>query len=320
MQTLLLTRSEVAQLLDPMALLPELRKAFENYSRERTGPAQKVRALLPAPGNAHILVPGLAPGIPAYSVKVNAKYPNERPAIRGILHLHDLQTGTLLALMDATYITAARTGLTGVLATDLLARKDARSVAIIGAGVQGEFHLRYLALLRSLQRASVYDIVPERAAAFAVRMSSELRFPVVAHESLQVAVKDADIIITATWAEKSFLIPEMAKKGTHLTTVGPDEPGKCEIDASLIKQSLFVCDDRELAVQIGAIGGAGLGPEAIHAELGEVLAGTKLGRTHPEQITIFGSVGLPFQDLVAAWQVYRAAQEKNIGRRLDFLD
>jgi ornithine cyclodeaminase len=319
MKTLLLTRSDVAQLLDSKTLLRELRAAFIAYSRERPMPAHKVRALLPAPGNVHILVPGLVSGIPAFTVKVNAKYPSRQPAIRGVIHLHDLPTGKLLALMDATYITAARTGLTGALATDLLAQKNAGTAAIIGAGVQGEFHLRSLAMLRPLTKATIYDILPDRAETFAQRLSAELKVSVVSRDSLADTVKEAEMIIAATWAEKSFLFPTMVKTGTHLTTVGPDEPGKCEIDASLIRQSYFVCDDRELAVKIGAIGGAGLGEDSIHAELGEILAGTKPGRTHAEQITIFGSVGLPFQDLVAAWQVYQRARERGFGQELDFL-
>jgi ornithine cyclodeaminase len=111
----------------------------------------------------------------------------------------------------------------------------------------------------------------------------------------------------------------MLKTGTVIITVGPDEPGKCEVDASVITKACFVCDDRELALKIGAIGGAGLGADAIHAELGEVLAGIKSGRTSSEQTMIFGSVGLPFQDLVAAWHVYQRAQRECVGEALDFL-
>ena len=105
----------------------------------------------------------------------------------------------------------------------------------------------------------------------------------------------------------------MVRDGVHITAVGADEPAKGEVHADLIASSLFVCDDRDLAVRGGAIGGAGLGPEAIHAELGEVIAGVKPGRTRPEQITIFGSVGLAFQDLAAAWQVYNRAKELGVG-------
>jgi ornithine cyclodeaminase len=104
-----------------------------------------------------------------------------------------------------------------------------------------------------------------------------------------------------------------------VTTVGPDEPGKCEVGAAVLRDALVVCDDRELAVGMGAVGGAGLGPDVIAAELGDVLGGTHPGRTSDEQITVYGGVGLAFQDLAAAWQVYRAARAVGAGRDVDFL-
>lgn len=108
----------------------------------------------------------------------------------------------------------------------------------------------------------------------------------------------------------------MVRQGTHITMIGPDEPGKCEVDAQLIESSVFVCDGRELAATMGAIARAGLQADAIAAELGEVIAGVSPGRTTPEQITIYGGVGLAFQDLIVAWQVYQAAQHTGIGQRL----
>jgi ornithine cyclodeaminase len=127
------------------------------------------------------------------------------------------------------------------------------------------------------------------------------------------AVRDADVIVTATWSKEPFLSRSMVRDGVHITAVGADEPAKGEVRADLIASSLFVCDDRDLAARMGAIAGAGLGPEAIHAELGEVVAGVKAGRTRADQITIFGSVGLAFQDLAAAWQVYNRAKELGLG-------
>lgn len=319
MDTLLLSRTQVQHLLNPINVMPRLRAAFQEYSLDQVTRAQRVRAPLPAPGSAHVLVPGLVRSIPAYSVKINAKYPDQRPSIRGLLLLHDLATGALLAVMDATYITAVRTALGGALAADVLARPEARSVAVIGAGVQGEFQLRYLTLVRPLERVSIFDTISAQAEALASRMSSELGIPVIVATSVADAVSEADVIVTATYSHEPFLFPSMVREGVHITTVGPDEPGKCEASADLIQKAIFACDDRELAVTMGAIGGAGLGPDAIHAELGEVLAGTRAGRTAAEQITIYGTVGLAFQDLVAAWQVYQAAQATANRQVIDFL-
>src|SRR5262247_366499 len=137
MATLLLTRSEVEAVLTPSSLLPLLREAFVAYSSAGGVRAQRVRSALPGPGTATVLFPGVAPGVPAYTVKVHAKFPAETPAIRGVLCLHSTETGALLAVMDSTHLTAVRTGLAGALAAHVLARPEADTVAVVGAGVQG---------------------------------------------------------------------------------------------------------------------------------------------------------------------------------------
>ena len=111
----------------------------------------------------------------------------------------------------------------------------------------------------------------------------------------------------------------MVSAGTHITTLGADEPGKVEVSADLIEESVFVCDDRDLALELGAVGNVGLGERAIHAELGEVIAGVKIGRQNERQTTVYGGVGLAWMDLVAAWRVYQKALETDQGREVDLL-
>jgi ornithine cyclodeaminase/alanine dehydrogenase-like protein (mu-crystallin family) len=319
MRTLVLTRSDVEMLLDPAALVPALRRAFIAYSADADQRALRVRSALPGPGTATVLFPGIAPGVPAYTVKVHAKFAAERPAIRGVLCLHAIATGELLAVMDSTYLTALRTGLAGALAAHVLARCDADTVAVVGAGVQGTQQLRALATLRVLRSGSVYDVVPEQAAAFAHAMAEELAIPLEPAASIASAVRDAGIVLAATWARTPFILPGMLAPGAHVTTLGADEPGKAEVAAAVIRDALFVCDDRALAVEMGALGGVGLGLDAVGAELGEVLGGTHPGRTSPGQVTVYGGVGLAFQDAVAAWAVYEVARMRGIGRETDFL-
>jgi ornithine cyclodeaminase len=162
-------------------------------------------------------------------------------------------------------------------------------------------------------------VVPERAATFARELSSELGLAVEAAESAADAVREARVVFTATWAREPFIQAGMLAPGAHVTTLGPDEPGKAEVAADVIRNALFVCDDRMLAVEMGAIGGVGLGSDAIAAELGEVLAGLHPGRTSSEQVTVYGGVGLAFQDLVAAWAIYQAARLRGVGRGIDFI-
>jgi ornithine cyclodeaminase len=322
-ETLLLTRTEVARLLDPAALRTALRDAFIAYALRRSVAAQRfvvpLPAAAPAGSNGMLLAPGLIDGVPAYSVKVHAKFPAQRPAIKGVLALHDLRTGDLLALMDSTHLTAMRTGIAGALGTDALARPDAGTVTIVGAGAQGELQLRALAAIRRLERVVVHDTYNAASVAFCAKLGPELGLPMRAQPDLRQAVLAADIVIVATWSTTPFIDAAMLRPGTHVTTLGPDQPGKAELTADAIRAGLFVCDDPGLAVSMGALGGVGLGTDAIHAELGHVLAGTRPGRTQAQQITIFGSVGLAFQDLAAGWLVYQRARLEGEGHTIDFL-
>jgi ornithine cyclodeaminase len=233
--------------------------------------------------------------------------------------LHDIHTGALLAVMDSTHLTAMRTGVAGALAADVLARRDADNVAVVGAGVQGTYQLRALARMRTIRQVWVFDTVPDRADTFASRMMTELAIPVHATNSVAEAARHALIILVATWATTPFIEKDMLLRGAHVTTLGADEPGKAEVSADVIGTGLFVCDDRELAVELGALRGAGLGPDAVAAEFGDVLSGRHPGRTSPDQITVYAGVGLAFQDAVAACQVYETARDRGWRRRLDFL-
>jgi len=323
MDTLLLTRSELEQLLSPNALLAALRRAFAAYSTGRVIDSMRISVPLPASevpvgASGMLLAPGLVPGIPAYSVKVHAKFPSSNPAIRGVLILHDLSTGAPLAVMESSYLTAVRTGLAGALGCDVLALPRASSVAIIGAGVQGRSQLKALRMVRPIASVRVLDASPAAAELFANDPACD-GLDVKVAGSLEEALDHIDIAITATWAREPFLFRRHLNPGLHITTLGPDQPGKCEVSADALEAALVIVDDRKLALEMGAVGGAGLRADSIHAELGEVLAGTKPGRRDDREVTVFGSVGLAFQDLAAGWLAYTLAVEQGIGRRLDLL-
>ena len=321
METLILTRSEVKRALSPAALLDALRSGFAAYSTRRSIDAMRIPVPLPqqrAGASGMLLAPGLIPGIPAYSVKVHAKFPGGDPAIRGVLILHDLETGAPLAILESSYLTALRTGLAGALGADVLALPDAHCVAIIGAGVQGRSQLAALRMVRKITSVQVFDSSPEAAQEFALDPTCADLIVAVA-DSVEGALPGADIAITSTWARQPFLFVRHVHPGLHITTLGPDQPGKCEVAAEVLAAARVVVDDRKLAVEMGAVGGAGLSAAAIHAELGEVIAGLRQGRKTLEQVTVFGSVGLAFQDLAAGWLAYNVALEMQLGRKIDLL-
>ena len=319
MPTLLIGRSEVQRLLTAADVLPRLQDGFVAYSRGDISRGKRVRSDLPGPGTATVLFPGIVPGFPLYTVKVHAKFPAQRPAIRGVLCLHSSETGELLAVMDSTFLTGIRTGLSGALAAHVLARADASSVAVIGCGEQGRHQLTALAALRSINTVYAYDVLDEVARRYCDEMGQSLQLSIEPAGSPELALEGADIALVATWARTPIITNAMVRPGMHVTTLGADEPSKAEVSREMIESSTFFCDDRVLACEMGALGGVGLPMSAVAAELGEVLAGDHPGRTSPEEVTIYGGVGLAFQDAVCASIVYAAALQSGFGEEFEFL-
>ncbi|HEX5749888.1 MAG TPA: ornithine cyclodeaminase family protein [Archangium sp.] len=212
MSTLLLTRSDVVRQMEALTLLSEMREAFRADAERRPAEPQRARAPLHDKGSALVVFPGTLPGIPAYTVKVHAQFPGRTPAIQGVVQLHDLETGALLAMMDSGHLTALRTGVVGALAADVLARQDASRVALIGAGAQASMQLKSLRLVRSLDHVRVFDVDTARAVEFATRMYHALNLPVRPAMSVEEAVEDADIVITATPSREPFLPGHAARR------------------------------------------------------------------------------------------------------------
>jgi alanine dehydrogenase len=317
--TLLLSRSSLESVLNIDTCLRALREGFTS------GPPavapQRIRTGLPGAGTATTLIPGLIEGIPAYTVKVNAKFPGARPALRGVVCLHHLDDGELLAVADSATVTAWRTGLSAALGTHELARADARVIAVIGAGAQAELVLRGLAALRSFSRLLVCDLDPRRAESFARRLAAT-----AAAGSCDVvsdaaeAARAADVIVTATWSREPLLDIADVRPGAHVTSLGADEPGKAELTAALLRASRVIVDDVTLAVSMGALGSAGLTAADAAGTLAEVLRGDAPGRRHPDEITVYAPVGLPWQDLALTWLAYRRARPSGAGLNFNFLD
>lgn len=295
--------------VDALQLLAEMRAAFTaraRQSREALAFEHARAEALAAPG----VVLGVVPTIPAFITHTASPEPES-------MDLHDRETGALLARLDAGYLTGLRTGVTAALATDALAHEEASRVALVGADTQGAVVLKMLRLVRSLRTLSIYDVDPDRSLALATRLYKELMLPSVPAGSVADSVADADIVIVASAAKKPFLAPEMLKPGalvlalTHLA----GQEGSAQLFASLIRRARFVCDDRDLALTRGAVGLAGLDKTAIDAELGDILL--RSTDAHDAPFTVFASVGVPFQDLVAAWHVYEGARHDEEIERSD---
>lgn len=305
--TLLLSRSQLQAGVDLAEVAAELRQAFIDYREDEV--AHRVRSRL-GDVSVMVLVPGVADGVPAYTVKVHAKNPQRHPALSGVICLHDLGSGDLLAVLDSAWLTALRTGLGPALGTNVLARSDARSVGVIGAGVQGRAQLSALAGLRHIGAVVVFDPDSEAVANFTQEIETTLAVPVRVTSSPAGVAADADIILAATWARDPVLAAGEVRPGTHVTSLGSDEPGKHELDPGLLAEAVTVVDHRRLASAV-------IGP-VIHATLGDVLRGEHPGRGSATDVTVYSPVGLPMQDCVIAWHAYRKAVALGLGTEIDF--
>jgi alanine dehydrogenase len=266
----------------------------------------------------------LAGDPPVMAIKLNGNYPgnpaaNGLPTVQGVIYLADATNGRPLALMDSIEITINRTGAATTLAARHLARPNSRIATICGAGVQGRIQLRAIMAAAKLERIHVWDTNQDAAAAFAKERSKALCRDIRPAASLDV-VRDSDIVVTCTSARQAFLTAAHVRPGTFIAAVGADNSDKSEIDPKLYAASLAVVDSREQAAEIGdlhhALAAKAVTASHVHATLGELLAGTKPGRTDAAAITLFDSTGMGLQDVAAAAAVYRRAIACDVGRHL----
>jgi ornithine cyclodeaminase len=263
-----------------------------------------------------------------FAVKIVSVHPHNSdrglPTIHALVVALDAATGRPLALLEGGSLTAIRTGAASGAATDLLARPDARTVAVFGSGVQARTQLEAVSTVRSIQRAWVYSLDAPGARAFVQEMAGRGPIPdeLTIAETPQAAVQQADIICTATTSSTPVFQGGDLQPGTHINAIGAFTPAMQEVDTETVRRSLVVVDSREAAmaeagdliipIQQGAISA-----DWIRAEIGEIVAGVKPGRTNPEQITLFKSVGVAVQDAAAAARALQRAQEEGLGQVVD---
>jgi ornithine cyclodeaminase len=232
-----------------------------------------------------------------------------RQSHQGLVVLFDPDTGAPVCVVHAGEITAIRTAAASAVATDALARPEARRLAILGYGEQAATHARAIGKVRRLESIAVWGRSFERACAFAGRMRAELGLPVVAFAGAEEAVRDADIVCTVTASSTPVLEGAWVAAGAHVNIVGSSFAGPVEVDHDLVVRSRFVVDSREGVLHQGAeflkAKEAGLiGDDHIVAEIGQVLAGDVPGRRTAGEITAYKSLGHVVQDLASAWALY----------------
>lgn len=315
MDVLMLNETEVRGLLDPEALLDALTDAFRALSEGRVVAPKRSEVSVPNTGSL-LTMPAYQAGCEITVKLVSVFHGNTQagiPAHQALVCLFDAQTGTPLSFMDGTSITALRTAGAAALSTRLLARADSRVLAIIGAGVQGQAHLRMLSLVRQFSEIRLTSRHFTHAQELAATDPRARAFA-----SAEEAVRGADVVCLCTDAGQPVISVDWLAPGTHVTSVGYRPPGG-ELDPRIVERGRVFVETR-LAFEPPPAGCgelAGCNPN-IGTELGELLLGQRLGRQSQDEFTVYKSMGHACEDMAAATLVYRRAQQNKVGRIVAF--
>jgi ornithine cyclodeaminase/alanine dehydrogenase-like protein (mu-crystallin family) len=319
---LVLSEHDVRELLDMKSCVQAMEEVLTSLAR---GELFQPLRFVGRPENAHGLM-GLMPAArsganAAYSLKEIVVTPGNPArgldAHQGAVLLHDGETGQLLAVLNASPVTEIRTSAVSGVATRALARRDARRVAILGAGVQARGHIDAMRAVLDDPEIRIWSRRPEAAEALAAEFGAE------AAPSAKAALAGADVVCTTTTSAEPVLELGWLAAGAHVNAVGSSVPSARELDAATVAASSFFVDRRESTVNesgdfLMAEAEGAVGRDHIRAELGEVLAGMHPGRTDDSELTVFKSLGIAVEDLAAAELAVRRARERGAGVEVPF--
>jgi alanine dehydrogenase len=326
-KTLLLKKGDIKDLVNMDDILGVVEEAFKEYALGRVQMPPK-SYLFFRRGDFRIM-PSYLEGLGVAGVKcVNSHPSNPReyslPTVMAIIELVDPEDGFPLTLMDGTWVTDMRTGAAGGISAKYLARPDSKKVGIIGAGRQAYTQLMAIKSVLDIEEVSVYCRTPSTREEFAKKASKKYGTDVIPATTVREAVKDKDIIVTATPSTKPLIRLEWTPPGVHICAIGADAPGKQELDPKiLIKGRVFV-DSWEQASHSGEINvplrEGILSKDDIAGTLGQVIIGEVLGRIRDDDITVFDSTGLSVQDMATASLIYERALKEKIGVKVNFME
>jgi alanine dehydrogenase len=322
---LIISREEVRSLLDVNRLIDALAGAMADLSAGRSSVPLRVAALVRERDGMLAAMPGYLESSKTLAAKLVTVFPHNHeagiPSHQALIAVFDGETGTPLAVMDGQEITAVRTAAGSALATRLLAREDASVLAILGTGVQARAHARAVPLVRTAADVLVAGRHRENAEALADELRRDLGLPARAVAGFEEACREADVVCAGTHSPEPVVRRPWLRSGVHVNSVGVNPAGP-EVDADTVRDSVVVVEWRQatlapypsgawdllLPIQNGVITA-----DHVHAEVGELVMGTKPGRTSHEQITLYKSVGVAVQDAAAAALVLQGARERGAG-------
>lgn len=324
MQIRILTGDDVRLALPMREAIEAMKDAYRQLSSGMASVPLRTRIELADQEGVALFMPALLDSTHDLAIKIVNVFPQnvqrELPTIHSVVVVIDPDTGRPLALIEGGALTAIRTGAASGAATDLLARADARRVAIFGSGVQARTQLEAVCAVRAIEEAWVFSIDSEGAQEFADEMSGGGAIPTlikVAGTPIE-ALATADVICTATSSSSPVFSGHDLKPGTHINAIGAYTPEMQELDEHAVAQAYVVVDSRQAVLAeagdlIVPIQNGVIREDHIRAELGEIVSGDAPGRSTDDQITLFKSVGVAVQDAAAAGLALRNAKELGIG-------
>jgi alanine dehydrogenase len=322
---LILTRREVEDLLDLDRLIEAIGAAMAALSQGSASMPPRGVVIVPARDGVLAAMPAYLPGAGALTTKMVSVFPQNSgtvtPTHQAVIVAFDPATGTPAAVMDGTEITAMRTAAGSALSARLLARQDASVLAIVGTGVQAWSHGLALPRVRAIVEGRIAGRNTARAQALAGQLTDATGIPFAVAASTPEALAGADIVCATTHSPDPVIRRQWLSPGMHVTSVGVNSKGR-ELDAQTVADSLVVVESRAAALAPAPSGANDLtwairdgviSEDHIHAEIGEIVGGTKPGRTSDKQITLYKSVGVAVQDAAAAGLVLEAAEASGAG-------
>ena len=328
---LILKESDISSMITMSDIIEADKEALSIYSSQKSNIPLRSNLDIPEYNGQCLFMNGYAAPAKALGVKIVSVYPENinknLTSVPATMVLVDVETGMVNCLIDGTYLTRLRTGAISGLATDILARKDSKIFALFGTGGQAVTQLEAVLTVRKIEEVRVFDIFKDRAEEFAKKMSEKFskkfNVKIIAAESSDAAVDNADIITTVTTSKKPVFNANKVKKNAHINGVGSYTPEMEEIpEEILVKANKIYVDTRDGAVNesgdiITPIKKGLITKEKINGELGEVINGKIKGRENDEEMTFFETTGSAVLDLVAAQKIYEMAKAKGVGKIVD---
>ena len=303
-----ITTEEIRRTLAMADAIRAAREAFIELSTGRALVPPRTSLEIPGRKTTALVMPAYLPRTKRIGLKLISLCEDNPakglPLAQAVTIVMDAENGTPLAILDASYLTAVRTGAASGIATDVLARPDARVAAIFGAGVQGRTQLEAVAAVRPLRKAFVFDLDARAAAAYAEEMGAKLGLD-VEPATAPAALREADIVCTATTSAAPVFADADLKPGAHINAIGSYKPHVREVPGETVRRAAVFVDERRSSLEeagdlIIPIRQGLFGEDHIRAEIGEVLAGLKPGRGSDNEVTLFKSVGNAVLDLAVA--------------------